>query len=319
MKPASRTLRQRAGARRAGMRGPFRGVLNAVAVASEASQDAGRGAPSRNDDDFWSRADDWRAMLRPYVVVQTASCRSRSRACCCTTSRMRSATGRPATTTSGARSSAAARFGNVKGIAWSSTAPAAWSPAASTRSTRCTRSRPQPGSGPRLRARERLLGSLRDLLRGRPHHVSRTGGVGSIGVVTTHVDVSKALDKAASRSPSFSPASTRSTATRTSRCRRREGAHPGAHRRALRNFRRLGRANRGLDEQAVRDTEALTSPPPSHIERVGRRKSASSTMPWPHSRPICPNHQEMKKCPTRTRRPNNQAAIDTAVAAATAN
>jgi signal peptide peptidase SppA len=90
-------------------------------------------------------------------------------------------------------------------------------------------------------------------------YVARTGGVGSIGVVTMHVDVSSAMDKAGVK-VTFIHAGKHKVEGNAY-----EPLSPAAEKRIQKRIDDLYSVfvstvarNRGLEEQAVRDTEALT-------------------------------------------------------------
>lgn len=151
--------------------------------------------------------------------------------------------------------------------------------------------------------------------------VSRTGGVGSIGVVTSHVDVSGNLEKAGVKvtfifagkhkvdGNAFEPLPAAVKERIQERIDELYGIFVGTV-----------AQNRGLDEQAVRDTEALTftasqSTSNGLADAIGTLDDALAAFAADLSNPQ--GDEEMSTQGSSAG--DNQAAIDTAVAAATAN
>jgi hypothetical protein len=276
-----------------------------------------RRRPSFRSDNFWYAADDWRACYRPYVVAD-GILQIPSRACCCTISRSRSAVGRPATSTSGARSSAAWPTATSAASRSSSTAAAAWSPAASRRSTKWSRSRQSASRCAPTRTRAPTR-QLRDCFSRRHHHRvahgrRRLDWRGHVarrcqrqpregGVKVTFIFAGKhKVDGNA-----YEPLPADVKARIQERIDELYGIFVGTV-----------AQNRGLDEQAVRDTEALTftaSQATSNglADAIGTLDDALAAFAADLSNPQ--GDEEMSTQDSSAG--DNQAAIDTAVAAAT--
>jgi hypothetical protein len=120
---------------------------------------------------------------------------------------------------------------------------------------------PRHQADPRL-CRNRLFGRLRDRQRRRQHHGSKTAGVGSIGVVMTHLDVSRAMDQAGLKVTFiFSGKHKVDGNAYAAAAGRRQGALAGLVRRAAREFCALVARNRGISvERCWRPRPNATAP-----------------------------------------------------------